>query len=152
MNHPNEIFFRTELILINFKKIETIFFVRNKNCPLINSISQTILSPILKPKALLWAIICCPFRTYFFLSFVISIFIAHANPYRAIIDAYNFYIIIFLRTCSFTNPSTMRADDKQSGIPPPGCTLPPTKYNPLISLLKLAWRLNDAYRLLELLP
>jgi hypothetical protein len=46
----------------------------------------------------------------------------------------------------------MEAEDRHRGIPPPGCTLPPTKYNPPMSLRKFPCRLNEAYRLFELLP
>jgi len=34
------------------------------------------------------------------------------------------------------NSSTILAEDNANGMPPPGCTLPPQKYNPLMSLEK----------------
>ena len=40
--------------------------------------------------------------------------------------------------------ATIFADNKANGIPPPGCTLPPTKYKCLMLLLKLAWRKKAA--------
>ena len=46
--------------------------------------------------------------------------------------------------------ATILAEARQKGIPPPGCTDPPTKYKPFIFLLKLACRLNAENLLLEL--
>jgi hypothetical protein len=44
------------------------------------------------------------------------------------------------------------AEDKARGIPPPGCTLPPTKYNSLMVFEKFACLKNAAYLLLEEFP
>jgi hypothetical protein len=52
----------------------------------------------------------------------------------------------------FISSLTIFADNKQSGIPPPGCTLPPQKYNPSIFDDLLACLKNAANWLLELVP
>ena len=66
LNKAN-LFFRTELNNTMCQGKEMIYFVRNKNFSLMNLIVRTILIPILQPRALPWAIIFRPFRT--FLSF-----------------------------------------------------------------------------------
>ena len=41
---------------------------------------------------------------------------------------------------------------KHKGMPPPGCTVPPTKYNPLYKFEKFGWRKKAAIVEFELVP
>jgi hypothetical protein len=48
--------------------------------------------------------------------------------------------------------ATIFADDRQTGMPPPGCTEPPQKYKFLIFLLKLLCLKKAPVLVFELMP
>lgn len=57
--------FRTELNGIICWKMGIIPFVRNENFSFMIGIARTIFLLVFFPRALPWASVCCPFRTFF---------------------------------------------------------------------------------------